>query len=95
MMKEFWKLKFHATNEKAQHALMRDPIIIFFFKEGGRDCFHLFLMCSHNVPMVFLPAYQRVPQVVPQNVHNSMSDASHMVCPKFNSHVYELKKGRT
>jgi hypothetical protein len=52
-------------------------------------------MCSHDVPMVFLPAYQKVPNVVPQNVHNSMSDVSHMVCPKFNSHVYELKKGRT
>jgi len=50
-------------------------------------------MCSHDVPMVFLLAYQRVPQVVPQNVHNSsMSDVSHMVCPKFNSHVYELGK---
>jgi hypothetical protein len=47
----------------------------------------LFSMCSHDVPMVFLLAYQRVPQVVPQNVHNSsMSDVSHMVCPKFNSH---------
>ncbi len=62
--------------------------LFFLFEEGGEGIFFsLFSMCSHDVPMVFLLAYQRVPQVVPQNVHNSsMSDVSHMVCPKFNSH---------
>ncbi len=30
--KQFWKQKFHAANEKAQHALMRG--LVFFFLEG-------------------------------------------------------------
>jgi hypothetical protein len=29
---------------------------------------------------------------VPHDVPNSTSDLSHMVCPKFNSHVYKLKR---
>ncbi len=92
---QFWKLKFHATNEKGKRCTHERSNYFFLFEEGGKDCFRLFLMCSHDVPMMFLPAYQKVPHVVPQHVHNSMSDVSHMVCPKFNSHVYELKKGRT
>jgi len=30
--------------------------------------------------------------VVPQDVPNNTSILSHMICPKFNSHVYKLKK---
>jgi hypothetical protein len=31
-------------------------------------------------------------QNVPQDVWNNISNLSHMVCPKFNSHVYKQKK---
>jgi hypothetical protein len=42
--------------------------------------------------MMFPMCFQRAPQVVPPNVPNSISLLSQMVCPKFNSHVYKLKK---
>jgi hypothetical protein len=31
-------------------------------------------------------------QNVPQDVLNNISNLSHMLCPKFNSHVYKLKR---
>jgi hypothetical protein len=31
-------------------------------------------------------------QNVPQDVWNNISNLSHMVCPKFNSHVYKQKR---
>jgi hypothetical protein len=31
-------------------------------------------------------------QKAPQDVWNNASNLSHMVCPKFNSHVYKLKR---
>jgi len=46
--------------------------------------FALFPMCSHHV--------LTSSQVVLQDVHNCTSILSHMVCPKFNSHVYKLKR---
>jgi hypothetical protein len=44
----------------------------------------MFPMCSHEVPQ-FLKLF-------PQNDPTSTSALSHMVCPKFNSHLYKLKK---
>jgi hypothetical protein len=44
----------------------------------------MFPMCSHEVP--------QFPKLFPQNVPSSTSALSHMVCPKFNPHVYKLKK---
>ncbi len=43
--------------------------------------------CSHHVVKRF-PSFQCVPQHVP----NSTSVLLHMICPKFNSHVYKLKR---
>jgi len=60
--KGFWKQKFHAANEKAQHALMRGPknSPVAGRKEGRKEgrgggwkivCFvSSFPMCSHQVP---------------------------------------------
>jgi hypothetical protein len=41
----------------------------------------MFSACSHGVP-----------QVVPQDIPNSTLILSYMVCPKFNSHIYKLKR---
>jgi hypothetical protein len=47
--KQFWKLEFHATNEKAQHAF--DELSFFllnFERVRGMNLFsYLFPMCSH------------------------------------------------
>ncbi len=51
--------------------------------------FSLFPSCSLFVPMRF-PKGCPSSQVVPQNILNSTSVLSHMVCTKFNSHVYKL-----
>jgi len=45
--------------------------------------------CSQCVP---LRNIHQVLKVVPQDIPNSTLDLSHMVCPKFNSHVYKLKR---
>jgi hypothetical protein len=51
---QFWKQKFHAANEEAQHALMNNPV--FFFVSGGNRDFLFFSTCSqcvHKFPDVF------------------------------------------
>jgi hypothetical protein len=63
----------------------------FFLWGGGggleeRD--FLFFPCSQSVPIVF----PWDSQVVPQDVSKSTSDLSHMVCPRFNSHL-SMKQG--
>ncbi len=75
------KSKFHAANEKPQHALMRGPSFYFFWR-GRPGIFILFLnslvpdvfpSCSHE----FLSAYQNgysSSQVIAQDVPNSASD---------------------
>jgi hypothetical protein len=45
---QFWKQKFHAANEEAQHALMNNPV--FFLFEGGYRDFFVFFTCSQCVP---------------------------------------------
>jgi hypothetical protein len=75
--KQFWKQKFHAANEKDQHALMR--ALVFFFLEG--EDFMFFFYGSHHVPMGFPKAFPSS-QVVPQDIPNSTSVVSHMVLPK-------------
>jgi hypothetical protein len=57
---------------------------------GGRSFFS-FLPCSHHVPYVF-PWGSSSSQVVPQNIPNNIRLISHMVCPKFNSHEYKVKR---
>ncbi len=85
--KQFWKQKFHATNEKTHHAHMIGLIFFNFSGQGevnGRDffIFSLFPMCSHHVP-------KRFPRVA-QYICNSTSDLSHVVCkPKV---IYTKKK---
>jgi hypothetical protein len=51
---QFWKEKFHAANEEAQHALVKDPV--FFLGDRGHGIFAF----SH-VPNVFPSCSQRVP----------------------------------
>jgi hypothetical protein len=66
---------------EARHALMNSPA--FFLFEGWRErevifwIFSLLPMCSHHIP---------------KHVPNSTWILSHMVCPKFNSHLYKLKR---
>ncbi len=56
-----------------------------------QEGFFGFFTCSQCVPIRF-PKGSSSPQVVPQDISNSTSDFSHMVCPKFNSDVYKLKR---
>jgi hypothetical protein len=88
----------HQVNEKAQHALMRSPV--FFFWEGWGRCgkgIFCFFSCSQCVPIMFPWGSQRFlefssSQVVPQDVPNSTWVSSPIICPKFNSHAYKLKR---
>jgi len=62
----------------------------------GWACTHegfnfFFASCSHKVIIKF-PKDSPSCQVVPQSVPNITSVWSLMVCPKFNSHVYKLKR---
>ncbi len=83
----------HAANGKAQH----DGPSFFFGGEMGGKFFGFFFIvpnvfptCSHHVPMGFLEfsscSLKTFP-IAPQFL-------SHMICPKFNSHIHKLKKGR-
>jgi hypothetical protein len=79
--------KVACNQSKAQHGLMRGAVFFFLGRKGG-GWFSALLFCSYDVPYVF-------PKGSPscsQNVPNSISLLSHMVNPKFNSHVYKLKK---
>jgi hypothetical protein len=61
----------------------------FLLLEGEeRGHYYYFSPCSQCVPIMFPWGSQ----VIPQYFCNSISDLSHMVCPKFNSDVYKLKR---
>jgi hypothetical protein len=78
---QFWKEKLHAANGKAQHALM-NCTNFFLFEWVGGEGFFVFFSCSKTVP-----------KYIPHNVPNgNTSSLSHMVCSKFNSHVYKLQR---
>jgi hypothetical protein len=47
--KQFWKQKFYATNEKAQHTWMRGSIF-FLFMEGGGGIFYFIFVISNVFP---------------------------------------------
>jgi len=64
----------------------------FFWGGRGGEEFFLFI-CSQCVLIMF-PWASPSSHVVPQDVPNNTSILSHMICPKFNSHVYKLKKVR-
>jgi hypothetical protein len=73
---------------------MMGLVFPFWWWGRGDYCFFFFFfkfsMCSQYVLSMFpwgFPSYQ----VVPQGIPNSTSILSHMVCRKFNSHVYKLK----
>ncbi len=58
--------------------------------KNGDKQFLLFPMRSHHIPMRFSKGSSNCS---PQDVPNTTSDLlSHMVCPKFNSHVYKMKR---
>jgi len=62
--------------------------VFLFWRGRGRGIFCVFSLVlndSHHVP-------PRVPKCVPQDVPNTTWVLSHMICPKFNSHVYKLKR---
>jgi hypothetical protein len=66
--------------------------LYFFILGAGEIIFgflvpNLFLTCSHHIPLRFLRS-----EVVLEDIPNRTSILSHMVCPKFNSHVYKLKR---
>ncbi len=74
----------------------------FFLFERANSDFFLFFPCSqcvsiklssspHQVPKRFSNS-QSVPRWVPQDVPNSTWVLSYVVCPKFNSPVYKLKR---
>ncbi len=86
--------KFHAPNQKAQHALMIGPIffllgvrwmkLFFVFSPCPQCVLNMFSSCSHGVPQVpklFTNTFPITPQFYPI-----------WFCPKFNSHVYTLKR---
>jgi hypothetical protein len=78
------------ANGKAQHAHMMG--LCFPFRGGVVEGFlFVFLPCSQCVPNMF-PWCSPSSHVVAQSVPNSTSNLSRMVCPKFNSHVYILKR---
>jgi hypothetical protein len=81
---KWWQTVF----EKAQHALMKDPVFFFWGVERDTGIFLFFSL----VPNVFISSSQCVPRCVPQDVPNSTWVLSHMVCPKFNSPIYKLKR---
>jgi hypothetical protein len=62
-----------------------------FFLLGGGERDRDFFVFS-LVPNVFISSSQCVPRCVPQDVPNSTWVLSHMVCPKFNSPIYKLKR---
>jgi hypothetical protein len=78
--------KFHA----ATHALMRGPVFFFGAEREGGFVSRLFFMCSHHV-LIWFSSGSPSSQVISQDIPNRTSDLSHMIYPKFNSHVYELK----
>jgi hypothetical protein len=59
--------------------------------EGGGFFFGWLFSLILNVPNMF-PAGSPSSQVVPEFIPYSTSILSHMVCPKFNPHVYKLKR---
>jgi hypothetical protein len=55
-------------------------------REGGRIFSRLFFMCSHHV-LIWFSSGSPSSQVISQDIPNRTSDLSHMIYPKFNSHV--------
>jgi hypothetical protein len=64
-------------------------LVLFYLKgERGEEFFVFFFVLN----FVFLSCSQNVLKYIPQDVPNSTLVLSHIVCPKFNSHVYKLKR---
>ncbi len=59
-----------------------------FEKAKGRRIFCFFFVLN----FVFLSCSQNVFKYIPQDVPNSTLVLSYIICPKFNSHVYKLKR---
>jgi hypothetical protein len=66
----------------------------FSLKPANRTTLHAVSHQSHlsNLLKKKHPKDSPSSQVVPQDIPYSTSDLSHTVCPKFNSHVYKLKR---
>jgi hypothetical protein len=64
---------------------MREVIFLFFFLFPN-----VFSTFSHQILKGFLSS-QSVPKWVPEDVLNTSSILSHIVCTEFNSHVHKLK----
>jgi hypothetical protein len=69
------------ANEKVQHLIMRCQFSFFL---GGRGQIFYYYFLFHDILMGFLSCSPIHP--------NNTLDLSHIVCPKFNAHVYKLKR---
>ncbi len=80
--------KYHVINGSVQHAFM-NGLVIYYLKGGrGKDFFVFFFVLN----FFFLSCSENVLKYIPQDVWNNTLVLSHIVCPKFNSHVYKLKR---
>jgi len=64
---QFWKEKFHAANEEAQHAIMNNPVF-FFLKVGeggGIGGVFVFPTCSQCVPIMFSNVFPKMFPIAP------------------------------
>jgi hypothetical protein len=78
---------------KTQHALMMGPIFFFFGVGNGDFCVCVCVWLFSPIPNMFLASSLEVPQV-PKLFPKAFPIAPqfyHMICPKFNPHVYKLK----
>jgi len=73
---------------------MRGPVFFFGAEREGGFFSRLYFMCSHHV-LIWFSSGSPSSQVISQDIPNRTSDLSHMIYPKFNSHVYELKTWAT
>ncbi len=87
----FLEIEVSCTQWEGSTCAHHDGPSFFLLGWGGWSFIFLgFLPCSQCVLIMFSQG-SLSSQVVLQKVHNHTSILSHMVCPKFNSHVYKLK----
>ncbi len=64
---------------------------LFVLELASHPCYNLFLdlvSCLH----AFIYRVLQVPKLFPQDIPNNTSILSHIICPKFKSHVHVLKR---
>ncbi len=91
--KQFWKQNCMQPMGRLSHTLTMGPVFSFsgWGGVGWGEFFFVFLPCSQCVPNMFSKCSQ-VFNVFPNMFPIAPQFLLHMVCPKFNSHVYKLKR---